>query len=123
MVPPASLIGQSLTSFAFRFALAPPFVTGLTLHAFVTYIEYMKSMQLTIRKVPDRVDCRLRDRAREEGKSLNRVAIEALERGLGLSGEEIEHHDLDDLAGTWIEDPEFDRAIEDMDRVDPELWK
>lgn len=123
MVPPPSVIGQSLTSFAFRFALTPPFITGLTLHAFVKYIAYMKSMQLTIRKVPDRVDHRLRDRAREEGKSLNRVAIEALERGLGLSGEEIEHHDLDDLAGTWIEDPEFDRAIEEMDRVDPELWK
>jgi hypothetical protein len=30
---------------------------------------------------------------------------------------------LDDLAGTWVHDPEFDKAIEEMHRVDPELWK
>ena len=24
---------------------------------------------------------------------------------------------------TWVEDPEFDRAIQDMSKVDPELWK
>jgi plasmid stability protein len=83
----------------------------------------MKSIQMTIRKIPDRVDQRLRDRAKREGKSLNRIAIEALERGLGLSSEVIEYHDLDDLAGTWIEDAEFDKALEEMHRVDPELWK
>ena len=28
-----------------------------------------------------------------------------------------------DLAGTWEEDPEFDRAIADQDSIDDELWK
>ena len=30
---------------------------------------------------------------------------------------------MDDLAGTWFDDPEFDRALEEMDQVDPELWQ
>ncbi len=98
-------------------------VSRLTLHAFIKYTECMKSMQLTIRNIPDRVNQKLREAAKKEGKSLNRITVEALERGLGLLAEEIEYHDLDDLAGTWVKDSEFDRAIEEMDRVDPELWK
>ena len=31
--------------------------------------------------------------------------------------------DLDDLAGSWVDDPEFDAIIAEMDQVDPELWK
>ena len=51
------------------------------------------------------------------------MALRALERGLGLAEEQPRYHDLDDLAGTWVDDPEFDRAIEAMDQVDPELWR
>jgi len=58
-----------------------------------------------------------------EGKSLNKITIEVLMRGLGLSNEKIYYDDLDDLAGTWVQDPAFDRAIEEMDRVDADLWK
>lgn len=35
----------------------------------------------------------------------------------------VRHHDLDDLAGTWVDDPAFDQAIEAMDQVDPALWR
>ena len=80
-----------------------------------------KQTQYTIRKVPARLDRELRRRAGEEHKSLNEIALWALERGLGLSDQEVRHHDLDDLAGTWVEDPAFDRAIEAMDQVDPAL--
>ena len=83
----------------------------------------MKSHQMTLRRIPDKVNRKLHEVARKEAKSLNRVALEALERGLGISDEQVEYHDLDDLAGTWVEDPEFDRVIGEMDRVDPELWK
>jgi hypothetical protein len=31
--------------------------------------------------------------------------------------------DLSDLAGTWVEDPEFDAALEDQRRIDWELWR
>lgn len=83
----------------------------------------MESRQLTVRRVPENVDRKLHEVARTEGKSLNRVVIEAIERGLGVADEVIERHDLDDLAGTWVDDPEFDRVIEEMDRVDAEQWR
>ncbi len=79
--------------------------------------------QLTIRGVPRRVGARLRERARQEGRSLNAVAVEALARCIGLGDEEVRYSDLDDLAGTWVRDPAFDRAIADMDRIDEESWK
>jgi hypothetical protein len=40
-----------------------------------------------------------------------------------LTGETVRHSDLDDLVGTWVDDPEFDRALEEMDQVDSELWR
>ncbi len=79
--------------------------------------------QYTIRGVPKRVGTRLRERARKEGRSLNSVAVDALARGLGLDGEVHRFSDLDDLAGSWIDDPEFDRVIADMDRIDEAMWK
>ncbi len=80
-------------------------------------------MQYTIRNVPTRVDRALRKRARDERKSLNRIALDVMEKGLGLADQPARYHDLDELAGKWVEDPEFDRAIEEMDEIDPELWK
>ena len=94
--------------------------------AFTAYIDNMKrrhTTQHTIRGMPPRVDEALRRKARQEGMSLNRTAIAALAQGLGVADERRVHHDLDDLAGTWVEDPAFDKAIESMDQVDPELWK
>ena len=93
--------------------------------AHAVYIAGMteKSTQYTIRKVPPQLDRELRRRARQEHKSLNEMALWALERGLGLSEQVVRHHDLDDLAGTWVDDPAFDQAIEAMDQVDPELWR
>jgi hypothetical protein len=35
----------------------------------------------------------------------------------------ILHHDLDHLAGTWKEDPEFDEALRLQRQIDPELWR
>ena len=79
--------------------------------------------QYTLRKVPAYVDRALRQRAKEQHKSLNEVALEVLERGLGLAGEAVRYSDLDDLIGSWAADPEFDRALEEMDQVDSELWR
>jgi len=80
-------------------------------------------IQYTLRKIPPQIDRELRRRANEERKSLNEVALQALERGLDLADTPVRHHDLDDLIGTWVEDPEFDQAIEEMDQIDPELWQ
>ncbi len=61
--------------------------------------------------------------AREQGKSLNEVAIEALARGAGLTEHHFSQRDLSDLAGTWQEDPVFDRAVAAQDTVVVELWR
>ena len=80
-------------------------------------------MQYTIRNIPKRVDQALRRKARAEGKSLNQAAIDALKQGAGLAEQPAEHRDLDFLVGTWVEDAEFDKAIEAQDQIDPEKWE
>lgn len=80
-------------------------------------------MQYTIRNVPDALDEALRRAARERGKSLNEVAIEALARGAGVSGERVKRRDLTGIAGTWREDPAFDSALAAQDVIDEEMWR
>jgi hypothetical protein len=80
-------------------------------------------MQYTLRKVPRAVDIRLRRRARAERKSLNTVALEALARGTGVGETVGPKRDLGDIAGTWREDPEFDRAIAAQHRIERRLWR
>jgi plasmid stability protein len=80
-------------------------------------------MQYTIRNVPHRLDAALRRAARERGKSLNEVAIDALARGAGIIGERVRQRDLSGIVGTWREDPAFERALADQDTVDDEMWQ
>jgi len=62
-----------------RFYFAPEsWACIVCLHA------YNECMQYTIRQVPRNLDEALRRAARERGKSLNEVTIEALARGLAL---------------------------------------
>lgn len=98
---------------------------GVALHANIEYIAFMKSSQkkqYTLRNLSPQLDQKLRQRTRQTGKSLNEVALEALCRGIGLSETPVVHGDLDHLAGTWKEDPEFDQALEMQHRIDPQLW-
>jgi plasmid stability protein len=87
------------------------------------YIEYNKCMQYTIRNIPDYLDATLRDFARREGKSLNQVAVAALVRGAGLAERESVKRDLSDIAGTWQEDPVFDSAIAEQQKIDEAIWR
>ena len=79
--------------------------------------------QYTIRNVPADVDRALRKRARETGKSLNRVALEALASG---AGEPLHaKRDLSEIVGS-ITPKEAERIEEEIRRqrqLDPELWK
>ena len=86
-------------------------------------MAYTECMQYTLRDIPQAVDSELRRRAKEEGKSLNTIAIEALIRGAGLGEPPVRYRDLGDIAGTWREDPEFDQAISDQDQIDERLWR
>ncbi len=89
----------------------------------ITYSEGMKTMQYTIRQVPPQIDRLIRQQAKKNHTSLNGVLLAILERGVGAANEPIEYHDLDELAGTWVADPEFDAAMEAFESIDKELWK
>jgi hypothetical protein len=91
--------------------------------ALIEYIACINSMQYTIRAIPPVIDRVLRQRAREEDKSLNAVIIETIARGLEMSAKPLEHTDLDALIGTWQEDPGFNQAMADFERIDEETWK
>ncbi len=80
------------------------------------------AVQYTVRDVPAHVDLALRRRASAEGKSLNQLLRDALTKEAGGQSPTL-HDDLDDLAGLWDEDPDFDRAIREQDRVDEALWR
>ncbi len=90
--------------------------------AFFACIAYTDCMQYTIRNVPDYLDAALRRAAREQGKSLNEAAVQALVRGAGLSEVPRRKRDLGDLAGTWVEDPDFDSAVAAQDKIDESIW-
>ena len=51
------------------------------------------------------------------------MAIEALVRGAGVSGERGRQRDLRDIAGTWAQDRAFDRALATQDTIERELWR
>ena len=80
-------------------------------------------MQYTIRNIPGTLDEALRAAARKRGKSLNEVAIEALARGTGVTGERGRQRDLGDIAGTWRKDPAFDSALAAQDTIDKDMWR
>jgi hypothetical protein len=84
---------------------------------------------ITLRNLPPEVARKIRQRADKEGISLNRAVIETLEEGLGVPGKKKKgpriHRDLDFLIGTWSKEEaaEFNRALADQRRIDPEIWK
>ncbi len=85
-----------------------------------TYNAGMKSIQYTIRSIPEPLDRILRQRAEREHKSLNTVVLEAAVKD---EAEPKTYHDLDHLIGTWVEDPEFDEAMRACEQIDEDLWK
>ena len=64
--------------------------------------------QYTIRGVSDTLDGALRAYAQRRGVSLNEATLDVLRRGLGVALEKPVYHDMDDLVGTWVDDPAFD---------------
>ena len=79
-------------------------------------------MQHTLRNIPSDLDQVLREAAHDQRKSLNQVAVEALQRAGGLTEKRSKRRDLADIVGTWKDDPRFDAALADQRRIDPEMW-
>jgi hypothetical protein len=83
-----------------------------------------KRSYLTVRNLPPDVATELERQRKRRGDSLNQTVVNALRRGLGL-GHEQKSNGLASLAGTWTEEEhaEFERAVEEFERVDEELWR
>ena len=85
--------------------------------------------QLTIRGFDDELRERIHQLARREGISLNRAVLKLLRRGAGLGERndrsEVVGDSLDHLIGTWTADEavEMNQALEDLSRIDDEMWK
>ena len=43
-------------------------------------------------------------------------------RGLELEAKPKVYTDLDDFIGSWLEDAAIDKALEEFDRIDQEMW-
>lgn len=82
-----------------------------------------QAVQYTIRQVPEEVDSKLRELAVKEECSLNTMVLDALSNAVGAKDQPPVFHDLDALAGSWMEDKAFDSAMNAFEQVDEELWK
>ena len=81
---------------------------------------------ITLRNIPPALARVLEAETRSTGTSLSRTVIRLLERVVGQGpSTPRRHHDLDDLAGTWTEREarDFDQALAEQRRLDPELWR
>lgn len=81
----------------------------------------IRHMTLTLRNIPEELNKALAERARSEGKNMDQVVLEVLQAGLGATVPR--KRNLRDLAGTWVEDSQFDQIMKEQDRIDWELWK
>jgi len=99
------------------------FRVGSAMLAIYVGTAYARCMQYTIRNLPARLDKLIRKRAKEEGKSLNTVALEALMEAFGLRGSVSARRDLSKLAGSWVEDVAVDEALRAQRCIDDEMWR
>ncbi len=82
---------------------------------------------MTIRGIDDEVAMLLKDRAKNEGISINGLILKMVKESLGIEKKKRMkiYLDIDHLAGTWSEKDlkEFQKNVEDMEKIDKEIWK
>ncbi len=71
-----------------------------------------------MRNIARTVGAALRRRARKKGKDLDAKVVVALREGRHADAEPPPYRDLGDVAGSWVQDPDFDAAIRDQHRID-----
>ena len=85
----------------------------------------MKS--ITIHGLDEPLDARIREKARQQGASLNKTIKKLLAESLGLAdeGNRNHRHDFADLCGVWSKEDveEFHQKIEDLSTVDRQDWQ
>jgi hypothetical protein len=83
-----------------------------------------KMKAITLRDIPGPLARKIEERSKRRGTSLNKTVIEMLEESTSPSKPTV-YHDLDDLAGTWTQEEaeEFDRRLQEIRTIDPEMWQ
>lgn len=85
--------------------------------------------QLTIRALDGELEAALRQTAKEHHTSLNKAALLLLRQGAGLESRRREQklvgNRLDRYIGSWSPEEAaiFEKAIEPLGKVDPDLWQ
>ncbi|KKR30037.1 MAG: hypothetical protein UT63_C0108G0002 [Candidatus Gottesmanbacteria bacterium GW2011_GWC2_39_8] len=81
---------------------------------------------MTVRGIDDTMAKVLKEKANQEGTSVNTVLLKTLRESLGLKKKKrtVVYNDLDHLAGTWSEKDflEFQEKIADFETVDKKMW-
>jgi plasmid stability protein len=82
---------------------------------------------MTIRGLDDITIKALKEKAKQEGTSINAALVKILRKELGIEKKKhtVVYHDLDHLAGTWDKKDfmEFKRNVEDFEKIDEKMWK
>lgn len=83
--------------------------------------------QITLRIDDPAMEKMLRRKAKESGKSLNKVVLELLRGGAGMKRDKkvAPGASLAEFAGKWTEKDvrEFEEAIRSCEQIDEEMWK
>jgi hypothetical protein len=81
--------------------------------------------QITIRNISTRVECILREKAREEHISVSEVANNLINQALGLDVVLKKVRNLEHYAGTWSPEDlqDFENSQGDISIVEDEVWK
>lgn len=88
-------------------------------NAYIVYTVGMKSIQYTIRNIPEPVDRVIRKQAKRTGKSFNATVVELLKMQT-LPPNELDI--FEEMRGAGTLDQGFFDAIEEQSRVDPSIW-
>jgi len=80
--------------------------------------------QMTLRRIPDAVEKKLRAKSRHTGRSMNSTAIALLAEALGTKETDGKKRDLSQFAGKWNEAEyrEFERHTQLFEQIDEEVW-
>jgi hypothetical protein len=81
--------------------------------------------QITLRKIPKRVDVLIRSISVKQNKSINKTIIILLEKALGLKDDSNKKRNLSKFSGTWsnAEFDEFEKNTKIFSKIDKEIWE
>ena len=99
----------------------------LNLHQGDAYMMHKLTIKaLTIRKLPEQVADAVRKRSEEAHLSFNKAVVSLLQEHLNEGQhKKTKKRDLTGFLGTWTEEEarQFDQALRQQRRIDPEMWK